>query len=295
LNWKKLPGVTNFQTSAPLKVLGFSGYRNKGDFTGGVVNGENGISAFKVNRDSLTGNKAYFWLNDKMICLGAAISSDLEQPIFTTINQAKLKGPVYYFDDTIKTLNDAVYNSESIKWVYHNKIGYYNLQPSNITVSSKSQTGSWGDIAFVYDKEEPITKPVFTLDIQQDRSSKTSSYAYALVPDITFENFKTFKPDFSVIENTKKVQAIASVNKTILMIAVYEPSTVQVKSFPMLKFVSSGLYIIEKSKTGWRVAIADPTQKLDKAIWQIGDKMQATSLPQNLHKGETTYVNISYH
>jgi chondroitin AC lyase len=293
LNWEKLPGVTNFQTPEPIKVLGFSGYRNKGDFTGGVVSGNIGISAFQLNRDSLTGNKAYFWINDKLICLGAAINSDLQQPIFTTINQTKLKGPVYFNDGNIKELKDTTFQSKSIKWVYHNKIGYYNLQPSNITISSKNQTGSWGDIAFVYDKEKPITKPVFTLDIAHNISSKINNYAYALFPDVTLDRFKTVKPDFTIVKNNKQVQAIATNNGAILMLAVYEPIAIQIKSFPALKFTSPGLYIVEKSKNGWLVSISDPTQKLQNAVWEIGGKKQLTVLPKDLNKGETTQININ--
>lgn len=294
LNWKKLPGVTNFQTPGPIKVLGYSGYRNKGDFTGGVVSGKNGITAFKLNRDSLTGNKAYFYLNDKMICLGAAIKSDLQQPIFTTINQTKQKGAVYFNDGHVKELKDSTYNSKSVKWVYHNKIGYYNLQPSDIYISSKNQTGSWGDIAFVYDKEKPITEPVFTLGINHDMSSKTGSYSYALFPDVTLDRFKALKLDFEVVQNDKKAQVIAEVNKQTLMLVIYEPTIIKAKSFPVLKFASPGLYILEKNKKGWLVSISDPTQKLKTANWELAGKKQSTELPLGLNKGKTTQVNIPF-
>ncbi|RZJ89367.1 MAG: hypothetical protein EOO20_11185, partial [Chryseobacterium sp.] len=207
-NWKKLPGVTNFQTEAPLKVLGYSGYRNKGDFSGGVVSGKNGITAFKLNRDSLTGNKAYFWLNEKLICLGAEIASDLNFPVFTTINQVNSKGPVYFYDGGVKELKDTSYHSKMIKWAYHDKIGYYNLQPSDISISSKNQTGSWGDIAFVYDREKPVTGKVFTMEVKHDLISSDASYAYAIVPNVNIEGFKTFKPDFTIIQNDKKAQVV---------------------------------------------------------------------------------------
>ncbi|MBC7745103.1 MAG: hypothetical protein H7096_08375, partial [Flavobacterium sp.] len=292
LNWKKLPGVTNFQTSAPLKVLGYSGFRNKGDFTGGVVSGKNGVTAFKLNRDSLSGNKAYFWLNDKLICLGADISSVLKQPVFTTINQSNLKGSVYFNDGNIKELKDTVYNSKSIKWIYHNKIGYYNLQSSDISISSKDQKGSWGDIAFVYDKEKPITKPVFTLEINHDISSNSGNYAYALMPNTTLNAFKTLKPDLIVLQNNKKAQVIAASNGTILMLAIYEPTTIQSKLFPLLKFSTPGLYILEKAKNNWKVSISDPTQKLKIANWELTGKKQLTELPIGLSKGQTTQINI---
>ncbi|HET8828346.1 MAG TPA: polysaccharide lyase 8 family protein [Pelobium sp.] len=294
LNWKKLPGVTNFQTSEPLKVLDYYGYKNKGDFTGGVVSGPNGITAFQLNRDSLSGNKATFWLNDKMIALGSNINTNLKQPVTTTINQTKLAGPVYVYDKKIRTVEDTVHQSESIKWVYHNKIGYLNLQPSTISVSSKKQTGSWEDIAIVYKNEEPITKPVFTLNIDHHPSNQAGSYAYALVPGVGLEEFENFIPDFDVLQNSKQAQVVAAKDGQILMLAVYEALTVQTKHFPVLKFVSPGLYMIEKAKSGWLVSIADPTQKLTKANWQIGDREQSTDLPQGLNSGKTIQINIPF-
>ena len=38
-NWRKLPGVTCYQSNEPLKVLTINGYRNNNDFTGGLSNG----------------------------------------------------------------------------------------------------------------------------------------------------------------------------------------------------------------------------------------------------------------
>lgn len=137
LNWKKLPGVTNFQTKDPLKVLGYAGFRNKGDFTGGAVSENNGVTAFKLNRDSLSANKAYFYYKENLICLGAEVASELKLPVFTTINQVKLRGPVFFHDGRLRELKDTIYHSKMINWAYHDKIGYYNLQPADLTLSSK--------------------------------------------------------------------------------------------------------------------------------------------------------------
>ncbi|MBC7417577.1 MAG: hypothetical protein H7325_05440 [Pedobacter sp.] len=292
LNWKKLPGVTNFQTSAPLKVLNSRGYRNKGDFTGGVVSGENGITSFRLNRDSLTGNKTTFWLNNKMICLGAHIYSDLKMPIFTTINQTRLNGPVYIYDDNVKLLKNEQYDSKSVKWVYHNKIGYYNLQPSIFSVTTQNQTGSWGEIAFVYNQDKPITKPVFTLGINQGIADKPLNYAYALIPDINLEALKTFKPDFSIIQNNEEAQVITSNDGSILMLAIFKPTCIKALSFPSLEFSSAGLFILAKSQDGWTASIADPTQQLNVMKWKIADKEQSTHLPQGLDRGKSIKTKI---
>jgi chondroitin AC lyase len=293
-NWKKLPGVTNFQTAAPLKVLGYSGYRNKGDFSGGAVSGKNGITAFKLNRDSLTGNKAYFWYNEKLICLGAEIASELKFPVFTTINQVNSKGPVYFYDGSVKELKDTSYHSKTIKWAYHDKIGYYNLQPTDISISSKNQMGSWGDIAFVYDKEKPVTGKVFTMEVKHDLFSRNGSYAYALVPNVNIDGFKTFRPDFTVVQNDKRAQAVSATNGMSLMMVIYEPTTIQAGLFPNLKFNTPGIYILEREKDNWLISIADPTQKQINASWELTGKKQVTILPTSLDRGQTIQVKIPF-
>lgn len=294
LNWKKLPGVTNFQTKDPVKALGYAGFRNKGNFTGGAVSGNNGVTAFKLNRDSLTANKAYFYYKGNLICMGSAIASELNLPVFTTINQAKLNGPVFFHDGSLRELKDSTYHSNIINWAYHDKIGYYNLQPANLTVSSKKQTGSWGDIAFVYDKEEPTTGDVFTMELTHDLSVKGGSYAYVVVPNLDLDAFKAFKPNFVLVENDKKAQVIAGENDEILMIVVYQPTIIKAKSFPVLSFETPGIYILERKKDHWLASISDPTQKQTKASWDIAGKKQLTLLPTSLNQGQTIQVKIPF-
>lgn len=77
------------------------------------------------------------------------------------------------------------------------------------------------------------------------------------------------------------------------MLVIYQPTRIQSKKFPPLKFNSPGLYMLEKQKSGWLVSIADPTQELQEAKWEIADKKQSTILPSALNKGETIQIKIS--
>ncbi|MDQ2864143.1 MAG: polysaccharide lyase beta-sandwich domain-containing protein [Bacteroidota bacterium] len=293
-NWKKLPGVTNWQTDAPLPVLTFEGYHNKGDFTGGISDGTNGITSFQLNRDSLYANKSWFYLGDEMICLGSNIHGDKNEPVTTTINQARLKGSVYFFDDNkINELKEgSTVSSKTMQWVYHDKIGYYYLNPAQTTASAKVQSGNWADIAAVYKGTDDISKPVFTLEIDHD-IRKGNSYAYIILPAVSLNDLKSFKPGFDLIKNDDDAQVISKKDGSITLLAIYKPSEIKVPGMPLLNFKNAGLYMLEKKGNGWVIYASDPTQKLSEISFEFGQKNQTIKLPQGADKGSTTYATIN--
>ncbi|KHJ38721.1 chondroitinase-AC [Pedobacter glucosidilyticus] len=293
-NWKKLPGVTNYQKPGPLPILTISGYHNKGDFTGGITSGNNGMTAFKLNRDSLTANKAWFYYNDKLICLGAAIDAQLPDSVFTTINQTYTNGDVLAFNKQINTIKKGeTQTSSSFKWIYHNQIGYYPLASSVIKINNQPQIGSWGEIAFVYDKEKPLKKDILTLEIQHGKQPKNGNYAYAVLPGLTAKEMESFKPDFDVLQNNKAVQAIINKDKSVAMFAVYQPTSVKISGFKTLNFKQAALYILEKSKNGWMLYVADPTQKLKNVNLSWGTTNYNVDLPQGDEKGKTISLKLA--
>jgi chondroitin AC lyase len=292
-NWKKLPGVTNYQKLGALPVLTFNGFRNKGDFTGGVTNGTNGITAFKLNRDSLTANKAWFYLNNSLISLGANITAKIPDSVTTTINQAFAKEKVMVFDEKLKVLDQGELASSSFKWIYHNKIGYFPLSQSKIKLTKQLQSGKWGDIANVYKGQQEITKDVFTLEIEHGKEVKGASYAYVTLPGISSKEMMNYKPSFEVLQNSNALQAIITNDKSMAMFVVYEPLKIKVNGFGNLNFKNAGLYTIEKNINGWVVHVSDPTQKLASITVNFKKKDYLVNLPQGENKGKTTNFTIN--
>lgn len=291
-NWKKLPGVTNFQKPGPLPILTIEGYRNKGDFTGGVTNGKFGITAFQLNRDSLTANKAWFYLNDKLICLGSDIRTNLPDSVFTTINQTYANGDVLVFDKSLKTLSKGELSSSNFKWIYHNKIGYYPLSSTKLKITKQLQSGSWGEIAFVYDKEKELKKDIFTLEIEHGKQVKGASYAYVVLPGIAKAEIMNYQPDFLLLDNSKTVQSIINKDKTLCMLAVYQPTKLNVAGIGAIDFKQAGLYMFEKSLNGWMLYVADPTHKLLKIDMSFMGKKISLNMPQGADAGKTTSLKI---
>lgn len=286
-NWRKLPGVTCYQSDEPLKVLTIAGYRNDNDFTGGLSEGLKGITAFHLVRDSLTAKKAWFFIDNVMLCLGADITSDKSDSVSTTLNQTFLKGDVYYFDGSVKKmLPESQISSHTVQWVYHNKVAYYPLQKMKIKFSDKTQYGDWNDIAKIYPPEKHSAE-MFSLEAEQGRRPQHESYSYVVLPAVTLDYIKHYKPSFTVLQNTSTAQVVSSKDKKTDMFVIYNPARFSIAGLGVVSFDQAGVYMFEKKDKGWVVTTADPTHKLDAVLFTLNDKEYKIELPKNGDLGKS--------
>ena len=286
-DWRKLPGVTCYQSNAPLKVLTFDGYHNDNDFTGGISNGLNGITAFHLVRDSLTAKKAWFFIDNVMVCLGADITSDKDELVATTLNQCFLNGDVDFFDGSVKKMNpDSQISSSDIKWVYHDKIGYYPLQKTQLTVSDKTQYGDWNEIAKVYPSKKQSAK-IFSIYAAHGKRTQHESYSYVILPAMTLDDVTRYEPTFTVIENNSRIQVVSSKNKKLDMFVIYEPGKLSITGLGVLSFDQAGLYMLEQKNNKWFMTVSDPTHKLRIFTFTINNKKYKLELPQNDNLGKS--------
>ena len=285
-NWRKLPGVTCYQSDEPLKVLTIEGYRNNNDFTGGLSSGLHGITAFHLVRDSLEAKKAWFFINNAMVCLGADITSDKNELVSTTLNQTFLKGDVYYFDKSQKNMSpESQFRSNTIKWIYHDSVGYFPLQKTQLTLSDKTQEGDWSDIAKVYVPEKHAA-PIFSLEAEQGTRPQHQSYSYVILPAVSLNDVAHYKPSFTVIKNTTTAQVISSNDKKINMFVVYNPVQVTIDGLGIIRFAQPGLFMLEKTQGRWVMTTADPTHKLKAISFTLNGKKHTIELPANGNSGK---------
>ena len=66
-DWRKLPGVTAFQSDDPMPIIQKCHPRNATSFVGGVSNGMYGISAMEVNRAGIKACKSWIFIDDYML------------------------------------------------------------------------------------------------------------------------------------------------------------------------------------------------------------------------------------
>ena len=125
-DWQKISGTTIMQKA---NLPGPNEIQKEGltGFVGAVTDGLYGAVAFdfKSPHDLLEAQKSWFFFDEEYVCLGAGIKPKKSLPVVTTINQSLLKTEVSVFQDEIKSiLPNGNRESNNVKWVYKDKVGY---------------------------------------------------------------------------------------------------------------------------------------------------------------------------
>lgn len=191
-DWSMIPGTTTPHVPmASIPVPTQWGTLGSSSFVGGVTDGKNGVSVFDYNDKLMeTGaRKSWFFLGDKVLCLGSGIESNNKLNINTTVNQCLLKGEVVA--STVsgqKVLSSGKYEfSNNLNWAYHNNVGYVFPKGGHITLKNQRQSGSWHSIN-TNESKEVLSKEVFNLSIEHGVRPINDTYAYFVIPGISSVN-----------------------------------------------------------------------------------------------------------
>lgn len=83
---KHLPGTTVDETSEPLPNVDWGNHSWGGSpIAGGATDGRVGVAGFRLDRDGVRANKAYFFLPDGVVVTGSDIRNDGDEPVYTTM------------------------------------------------------------------------------------------------------------------------------------------------------------------------------------------------------------------
>lgn len=291
-NWTRIPGTTAAQHPDSARLAGY--FYGTNTFAGGVSTGKNGLIAYEHDYRGVQAKKAYFFLDDVLICLGAGITSDSPEGTATTVNQCfftgdmvvgKANGPVAYKKDV---------EIENPLWVYHDKVGYLFPSGGNTVVSSKNQIGSWRDINIDGD-ERMLSADIFNLWINHGRKAVDDTYAYMVVPDKSLADFKEFVEDHSykIVKNTPDVQAIKLEKSQAYAVVFYTPGTVDMGDGLTVSSDKKALVYIEKKEDGYQIWAGDPLFSQKELRLKLNGRDVAVHFPDGAYLGSTASVEIS--
>lgn len=217
-DWQKIPGTTIAQTG---EFPGKPNIFGEKSFVGGTSNGAYGLAAFDLKRDSLTARKSWFFFDREYVCLGAGISATCEVPVFTTLNQCLLRGPVTVSGLAVPEGDRAIPQAQ---WVHHNGVAYCFLEPGNLHMRNAPQAGNWWEITHSYG-QEPLAMDVFTLWIDHGIHPQNATYAYLVAPDMQVGDVPQYTAAHGVhiLCNTPALQAVHHNDQHITGMAFYEP------------------------------------------------------------------------
>lgn len=229
----RLPGTT--VTAAPRQsgAVGGTGIpRAYQAFAGGLdLDGRWGIQGMDhLNHDrSLSARTSWFFLDDKVVCLGAAIASGSGHEVFTTIdNRAFAEGsvPRIRTDNRIRTMKpgDAVKVTRNAHIMGHG--GYVFLTgegvSGDIDVQVVRRTGDWRTINSGGDTggtDEPKTRDYVTLTHRHGTDPSAGGYAYMVLPNsahsVTFT--ESDAPTVTVLANNGVAQVIRDATSDLVL------------------------------------------------------------------------------
>lgn len=294
-DWRKLPGITSYETDTPLKELSWGGYHNSSNFVGNVNNGHFGITAMDFYRDGITARKAWIFTDDYVLCLGAAISADSGCVVTTSIEQQVKKG------DLFQLRNNAWDKTSLVEFTPQNEVrffsgnkGYIILEPQKGKAILESRSGKWNDIMSMYPTDMIENKEVFSLWIDHGKDPESSTYKYFILPAKSKEEVKMFNvEDIQIIRNTKDVQAVWLSKENMALIASYIPADIQISKDIHLKSNETGLFLIKQDGKKLKITFADPTQQLETVKLEINKKKYNLNLPKGEKRGTSLSLDVS--
>jgi len=290
-DWKKIPGTTTFHDTASLPMLPCSGYNIQSDFVGGVSDGTNGISTMAYTRDGLVAQKSWFFFEDAIVCLGAGIHTNKNEPVTTSINQSLLHGNVIVNQaGKTKNLQLGEHDLPNVSWVLHDNWGYYFPEKPAVEISNKQKTGSWNLVT----KRMPATEvnaDLFAIDINHGNKPDSARYAYYVFPHADVSNISARGKHINLISNSANLQVAE--NQSMTGLVFVKPGEASTERFGKVSVNEACVLMLTQKNGATYISIADPTHLLTKiAISLSGKKTSKTQTSEYDSKKVMTHFSI---
>ena len=290
-DWQRLPGTTCVQSDRSL-VPNSKVCRGRSDFVGGVTDGQRGLAAMEYIRDDLRARKAWFFLEEGIMCLGAGIDDDGSDPVLTSINQSVLNGPVTLSTGRQMSVGESL--TDRLTWVHHDGMGYAFLTPTSVTVRGRTQKGDWHRVHH-RETRTAVERAVFSLWIDHGAGPHDARYAYAVYPDVTAGEMSALAdaPPFEILRQTPSILAISSQDGETIQAAFFEADRLSCGADTAIAVDAPCLILWDRRAS--RLYVADPTHRREAIHIRIAGRTPkeiAVDLPDGGYAGRTVSVQL---
>lgn len=263
-DWRRLPGTTCRQNTKSLTPSSTQ-CRGKSDFVGGLSDGVHGIAAMEYLRDGLEARKAWFFLDDAVVCLGGAITSEQPGPIVTSVNQCAWRGLVALDDGQIgRSLKPGERFDGRLNWVHHDGIGYIFLEAQEAAVRVAKQRGDWHDVHH-RESKGAVERDVFSLWIEHGARLKGAQYAYVVLPDVSVGEMPALRESLAVtiLRQSASLLAVSSRDGQLIQAVFFEPGRLVCDDDLSIQVDAPSVVMLDRAADPVRFHLADPTHKLE--------------------------------
>lgn len=260
-DWRKIPGVTAFQSDAPIPLVRNYQPRNQSAFVGGVTDGKRGMTSMEVDRAGIKARKSWIFTDDFVLCLGAGIQADSNLVATTAIEQCHKKGDLNVWQNGAWTNVDEkyTYGAGKVQRFHHNQKGYIILDHSKDCIAEVAcRKGQWHDVMQMYRPQE-VEGEVATLYIEHGISPQKATYQYLILPDADRTRTATF--DLSAVQilrNDEVAQVVFTKADATWWVTAYQPITLELSPASPLEIRTPGIYMIRKEDGKNKIISYDP-------------------------------------
>lgn len=248
-DWRKVPGITAFEDTAPMPRVKKNQNRNETDFVGGVTDGRLGLTVMELNRDGLHAMKSWIFTDHYVLCLGNGIQSDSTLAVTTAIDQRGKRSDLFYLNgekwETVE--GEKQFNAKNRRF-FHDNTGYILLDKTPCIAQSEKRSGQWHDFMQMY-RPKMEEKEMVSLHLNHGVKPANGRYRYIVLPATNKE--KTSKFDISsiqIIKDDQTTQAVFIPEENTLFVVAYVPVTLKLKSGFRFEAKDRGLYLVNTSR-----------------------------------------------
>ncbi|MGJ4845403.1 polysaccharide lyase family 8 super-sandwich domain-containing protein [Leifsonia sp. Le1] len=252
-DWFHYPGTTvPYVKETTLGKDGRSA--NGGAFTGGVSDGMYGATVESLDRVGTQAQKSYYYFDDEMVALGAGIQSTSAAPIHTTVNQVAAKGNASVDGQKVESGTDGRVVGDP-SWAYNDKVGYVFPSDQAVTVSDKTQTGS-------YYGDQPESHDAFSLYFDHGVKPSNAGYEYIVLPAKSAAQTQAYaaNPAVKILRNDSSVQAVQHAGLKRTMATFYRAGSLDLSDGRTLSVSQPSIVMLDESSGTPVVSLSNPSQ-----------------------------------
>ncbi|NDW11146.1 polysaccharide lyase family 8 super-sandwich domain-containing protein [Dysgonomonas sp. 520] len=257
-DWTRIPGTTSVTTPSAASLSWYHFGSNK--FAGGASNGKHGCIAFEHIYNGVQAKKAYFFINNAMLCLGSDISAYKTNNVVTSVNQCFATGDIYFSKDGfVQKLLSEKQDFDNISWVYHNNVGYIFPDGGRIVLEKKEQSGSWSLIR-ENGSNESLSHDIFSLWIDHSYRPQNDTYSYIVIPDKSLDEIEkiTKSNGYKIIKNDSNIQAVKNEQTNTYACIFYKPETIYFNEDLEITVDKAAIILVEMAGADYQISVADP-------------------------------------
>jgi chondroitin AC lyase len=253
-DWSALPGLT-----APAETPAFTGFqRHDQRFVGGVSDGEAGLAAMLVDKLQTNARKAWFVQGDMMVALGAGITSQHGQPVRTTLNQTRWRGPVVTDRGPVQPDGKSV-SLDGHRWVWMDGVTYLLLQVPGVLVQLERRVQHSSQINPALGRGKAEAE-VFMLSAAHGLRPRDAGYAYGVWLGAEQVAGAAQAPMLKVLSNTAQLQAVRHANGLVQAV-FHGAGSIQLDERDSLSADGACLVQARKTANRWQIDAAEPSRQ----------------------------------